>query len=540
MENISTPNELLEAFKAIGRPSEETPKQYRYAIYARKSTDEEKKQIRSLDDQVMECLEFAETNNLKVVETIREAESAKEPDIRKHFRQMLNDLNAGKYDGIISWHPDRLARNMKDAGEIIDLVDKEIIKDLKFVSFTFQNDTSGKMLLGITFVLSKEYSDKLSDNVSRGNKRSIWEGKYINKTKHGYYKDINQRLRPDNDTYNLIKNAFLMRLDGKTLDEIAQYLNANNYSRSNKKGGKKFWKMDKQKMQKIFKDPVYTGILKYGKNEAINLMELYDFIPMVTVSDFMTINKLSKDSEIIKLAKSYRKNEDVKANLMRQMVICGDCGEETASTITPKKNDNGTVTNYFYYRCETDDCPRKGKSTRAKVVLNFIYDFLESKPFSSKETYGHYVQEIKIVSNQRIAEAKTLAFSLQSNKTRLEQRQVRINELILSDENEETKEYGRKELLSIKPELAEVDKQLLKTRDFIENSKLTILTYADFLELMENMPKNLRLMTNMAELDYILRKMFLNFTVKDKKVCEYTLKSPFDVLDTTKVSICAR
>jgi len=145
IDGLNTPNELLALLKKIHSDKDiDAPKKYCYVIYVRKSTDEKDKQIRSLGDQIIECKEFAEKNGLKWVDIIKESESAKEPDIRPKFRKMLDDLKTGKYEGVIAWHPDRLARNMKDAGEIIDLVDKEIINDLKFVSFTFNNDTSGK------------------------------------------------------------------------------------------------------------------------------------------------------------------------------------------------------------------------------------------------------------------------------------------------------------------------------------------------------------------------------------------------------------
>ncbi len=147
---------------------------------------------------------------------LQEAESAKHSDTRPKFKELLeNIIKKGKYDSILAWHPDRLARNMKDAGVIIDLVDKNIIKDLKFVSFMFENNASGKMFLGITFAISKQYSDKLSDDVSCGNRLSIEEGKYINKAKHGYFKDADQFLRPDENNFTLIRTAFQMRLEGK-------------------------------------------------------------------------------------------------------------------------------------------------------------------------------------------------------------------------------------------------------------------------------------------------------------------------------------
>ena len=169
-----TPQDLTNLLKQLhGTEEVKDTSQYRYVIYARKSTESEERQIRSLGDQVVECQKLASDRNFGIVKVIKEAESAKEPDIRPKFREMLEEIKKGKYDGIIAWHPDRLARNMKDAGEIIDLLDKKVIKDLQFVSFTFENSTSGKMLLGIAFVLSKQYSDQLSDNVKRGIRRSI-------------------------------------------------------------------------------------------------------------------------------------------------------------------------------------------------------------------------------------------------------------------------------------------------------------------------------------------------------------------------------
>jgi len=82
------------------------------------------------------------------------------------------------------------------------------------------------------FVVSKQYSDQLSDNVKRGIRRSLEEGKYLHKGKHGYYKDNNQLLRPDSDNYSLLKIAWRQRLEGITLDEVAANLNKSHYSQA--------------------------------------------------------------------------------------------------------------------------------------------------------------------------------------------------------------------------------------------------------------------------------------------------------------------
>jgi site-specific DNA recombinase len=124
----------------------------KYALYVRKSTDDPERQIRSIPDQIDECLKLASRMGLTIIgDPLEEKKSAKLPHLRPVFTQMLREVEDGKYDGILAWHPDRLARNMLEGGTIIDMLDQEILKDLKFVSHHFTNDPNGKMLLGMAF-----------------------------------------------------------------------------------------------------------------------------------------------------------------------------------------------------------------------------------------------------------------------------------------------------------------------------------------------------------------------------------------------------
>ena len=535
--SINTPDDLKQALQELKTIDDVSLKDCRYAVYIRKSTDESDKQIRSVQDQITECKEFAEKNGIKISQDdiIIEPESAKEPDTRQKFRRLIDDLKSGKYGGILAWHPDRLARNMKEAGEIIDLVDKGVIKDLKFVSFTFENTPSGKLLLGITFALSKEYSDKLSENVSRGNKLSIREGKYINKPKHGYFKDSNQYLQPDGENFLLIKKAFQLRLNGIVMSEIAEFLTNNGYYRWNANRTKKFNVMNKQKVEQFMKDPIYTGILNYGKNDVVNLIELYGFTPAISVPDFMKINKLSKDSQLISLTRKYRKKDSVKADLMREMIICEECGEAMGPGITSKKTKKGK-TLYFYYRCDTDDCIMRNKSVRAGTIIDYICWYLEGKPFSSKKSYDHYTEEMKRVSNERISDAQSLVLSLQAKKRKKEENIIKIKAMLISDETEEIKNLYKDDLKQEQIDIPQIDIDIKKAKDLISKGKASILTYADFLELMDNMAKNIANSNDMKFLDFIIKKIFLNFTVKRKKVINSTLNSPFDKLEVLKVT----
>src|SRR3989304_1372396 len=157
----------------------------KYIAYCRKSTDEPDRQILSIEAQVAELEEFAAKENLKIVSFITESKTAKEPG-RQKFAEVLEKIENGVAAGIISWHPDRLARNSVDGGKIIYLLDTGKLLDLKFPSFWFENSPQGKFVLNIAFGQSKYYVDNLSENVKRGLRQQLRNGVWPAKSPYGY------------------------------------------------------------------------------------------------------------------------------------------------------------------------------------------------------------------------------------------------------------------------------------------------------------------------------------------------------------------
>jgi len=78
----------------------------KYYLYARKSTDDEDRQILSIESQINELRELAKREKLEIVDEFTEAKTAKEPG-RPIFSFMLKQIEAGLSDGILAWHPDR-------------------------------------------------------------------------------------------------------------------------------------------------------------------------------------------------------------------------------------------------------------------------------------------------------------------------------------------------------------------------------------------------------------------------------------------------
>lgn len=149
----------------------------KYFLYIRKSTDEGDRQILSLEAQETELLEFAKRENLIIIDTLKESQTAREPG-RSIFNQMLDRIEKDEAQGILAWHPVRLARNSIDGGKIIFLVDSGKIESLKFPTFWFEATPQGKFMLNIAFGQSKCFVDNLSENTKRGLRQKLRRGEW--------------------------------------------------------------------------------------------------------------------------------------------------------------------------------------------------------------------------------------------------------------------------------------------------------------------------------------------------------------------------
>jgi hypothetical protein len=183
------------------------------------------------------------------------------------------------------------------------------------------------MMLGILFATSKQYSDKLAVDVARGITGAIHEGKYVGLIKKGYYADTdNGRFMPDGVHWQLLRQAVVMMLkEGKTKQEIADFLNASNFSfRKHQDGPYRKGKMDKKTVATMFSDPFYTGAYKYGDN-LTNLNDTYNFLPLMTPDEFIALGRGISDSFNQKFVGRNNVSQRLDFGLLREKVICDFC-----------------------------------------------------------------------------------------------------------------------------------------------------------------------------------------------------------------------
>jgi len=330
----------------------------KYFLYIRKSTDEDDRQVLSLEAQETELKEFALRENLPIAATFRESQTAKEPG-RPIFNDMLKRMESGEAEGILAWHPDRLARNSIDGGRIIFLIDTGKIKALKSPTFWFEPTPQGKFMLNIAFGQSKYFVDNLSENTKRGLRQKLRRGELPGYAPLGYLNDLRTHtLTKDPERFRLVRKIFELYATGNySLKDLRKLITSAGLL-SRKKN-----MLSVSNIQSILSNSFYYGVFKYNG-------ELYDgkHEPMIAKKLFEACQKVMVD-------RSRPKKPSQKEYPFRNMLVCGECG--CAITSETQKGHN-------YYRCtKKRDKKCSQKYIREEVLAEEVANELQKVSLSS-------------------------------------------------------------------------------------------------------------------------------------------------------------
>jgi len=513
----------------------------RYALYVRKSSEGEDAQAKSLPDQINACMEWAKHEGLIVTgKPIQEAASAKAAYNRPKFTQLLKDVAEGKYDGILAWHPDRLARNALEAGMVIDMIDNGTIKDLKFPTFHFTNDANGKTMLGILFVMSKQYSEHLSETVQRGVNSNFEQGKSAGVHKWGYLRDdVTGYYEPDPKYFEIIKRGWDMRLEGHTIESVLEHWKSHNVHRYTKitrknKKSRKIVLDSKQTASKLFHDPFYYGILIQAEQE-VNLCTVSNFKPMISQEHYDQVQANSQER-----ARVIPSGNKKRATFypLRGMVFCDVCGGK----MVVGKNRSSTGKHYLTYRCDNEKCGRSIKSVRAKNIFEPLYKVLEKMKFSDKE-YGYYSKHIDQYTEDKVIEFRQQRRSLKGKLTFLE-KAVEDKSHQFAELPKDTPQSVRNVILndleSLQNEVIDVKDQLELLNSKIVDPNKVRITKEEFLNLTNSLKDKMEAGTS-VEKDILCRILFLNVHLDNKNSPSFIWNEPFaTLLKSKKINSGAR
>ena len=468
----------------------------RYFIYCRKSTDEVDKQVLSIESQISELQEFALKENFKIIDILTENRTAKVPG-RKIFDIMLDRIEKGEADGILSWHPDRLARNSVDGGRIIYLIDIGKIKDLKFSTFWFEPTPQGKFMLNIAFGQSKYYVDNLSENIKRGNRQKLRNGVWPKQAPIGYLNNrVNKTIEVNTNTAPLVKLAFKLYSEGNiSLTKLCIKLFKLGLARKNNTP----IKVDTVKG--LLQNTFYFGLMKYNG-------EYYQG----THTKFITKELFDKVQEILN-SKTFkvraRKHEFPFTGLM----TCADCGAMITAEIGR---------GHHYYHCTYKKGPCSQRRFTREEILTKEFAIQLNKVSFPDYWADLFLQRLEKEGKWEKRRHKEL---IKRELGKLKEVEEKLSKLLDGYLNglvkPEQYKLKQEELINKKVKLEENIKKFREgTSVWLEQMKEFILTANSARKASEGQ--------NPFEIANFAKKAGSNITLKDKKV-SFDLKIPWNL-----------
>lgn len=315
----------------------------KYFLYARKSSESEDRQVQSIEDQIDRLKALAVQMKLEIIGVYEEARSAKQPNNRPLFIEMLERIEHGEAQGILCWQINRLSRNPVDSGTLQWMLQKDVIQSIQTIDREYR-PSDNAVVLSVESGVANQFIIDLRKNTMRGMQSRVDKGWMPNMAPLGYLnsKDDGGRgiIIPDPERFHVIRKMWDSMLTGthsprKIVDT------ANNE-----------WGFRTRKMKRVGGNPLsmsgiyrilnnqfYTGLIPHRKEWHKGSHQA-----MVTLDEFDHVQKL--------LGQRGRPRPKAWEFSFTGFIRCGECGcLYTAETKTKHIKSTGKLKSYTYYHC---------------------------------------------------------------------------------------------------------------------------------------------------------------------------------------------
>jgi site-specific DNA recombinase len=287
------------------------------------------------------------------------AYSAKDLD-RPALKLLIEDIEAGKVQAVLTYKIDRLTRSSKDFYNLIEFFDKY---GVSYVSITEHFDTSssaGRLLRNIMLTFAQFERELLSERISHAfeqrARKGYWNGGYV---PYGYRK-VNRVLEVDKRQAGHLRHLFNLYAECGSAKELLNYIRSNDIKadrpgRLETYGG----------LLSLLGNRAYIGEVKYKKEYFPGTHE-----PLISKELFDEVQRLVALKSRPDMGKS-----PMRRYLLGGLLTCSDCGSSMTSSFTSKIKRR-----YFYYRCTK--VVHKGKEScrikevNSEKIESFITDYV--------------------------------------------------------------------------------------------------------------------------------------------------------------------
>ncbi len=344
-------------------------KDYCVGLYIRLSREDDDKQelSESITNQKSLLLQYVKENNLKIYDTyIDDGYSGTNFD-RPNFNRLLNDIELGKINMVITKDMSRLGRDYIGTGNLIEKYFPE--HNVRYIAVTDNIDTfldsSNNDIAPFKAIMNDMYAKDISKKIKSSLRAKMKEGKWVGgRAPFGYNqdKDNKNHLVVNVEQANVVKRIFNLCMEGLSFYKIAklltdervktpaQYYNfewRNNYNL-------KYGEWHPKTIRDILTNQIYIGDMVQNKRNKVNYKvkkvvknSLRDYIVVEgtheAIIDRDTFYEVQR-----KIPKNVGRVEKKEVHLLDGLLYCGDCGHRISAQPRRKRDSNCyTICNYY-------------------------------------------------------------------------------------------------------------------------------------------------------------------------------------------------
>lgn len=523
-------------------------KRKKVAIYARVSTTEQAEEGYSIDEQLRVLIDFCNREGYEVYDKyVDRGISGKNISGRPAVQRLIEDAEVKKFDVVLVWKMNRLARKSLDLMNIVELLNS---KNIAFRSYTEKYETespTGKLQFQMMAAIAEYERNNIAENVKMGMIARAKEGRWNGGQVLGYdVVEISSDNRKRKDTHlvvnereaNTVQLIFQMYSSGHGYKSIANCINKKGYR--TKKG--KTFSLNAIKI--IVTNPVYAGYIRYNVRKDWNEKRRNNINPNPIIQKGEHEPIISE--EMWQIAQNVYQSRSCKPNRIHDgefpltgIMKCPVCGAGMVISRTKNKLKDGTKRVLEYYVCGawknkgTLVCRSNG--VRTEYADAFTLDKLQRLMHSDK-----LIKElVKSVNsrNGKIFAPLQKEFDMYAKKMNEAEQKLSKTFDAYTDELISKAMYVEK-AKRLEGQIKELKELMEPLRKQIQGNTVKIVSYEMIKEVLLNFSKAFQNVLTREQRKRLLHLLIHKITInEDRKIESIQLKLNNEVLKELKIGV---
>ena len=320
-------------------------------IYARFSSHNQREE--SIEQQIKECEALARREGITIVEIYSDEAQTGRNERRSSFQKMLRDAEKRKFDIVIAYKSNRIARNMLNALLYETRLAEYGIKTI-YCKEDFADNAAGRFAFRSMLNLNQFYSENLSEDIKRGMLYNAEHCKVNGALPLGYKKSADGKYEIEPAGAAIVREIFAKFVADVPYAEIAADLNSRGIRtvQGNKFGRSSF--------HRILRNETYTGIYKHSG------VVIPGGVPRI-ISDetFQAAQKHLSEQ------KTHRRGPEF---ILTGKLFCGHCNAPMTGI---SGHNDGKI--YYYYACKNHKAHKCDKRNEPKDIERRIVEAVRDR-----------------------------------------------------------------------------------------------------------------------------------------------------------------